>query len=38
MDRNHMAKAQAHRFLQKTSMDHTAKLVQTAQTDLDRGE
>lgn len=38
MDRNDMTEAQAHRFLQKTSMDNGAKLVQTAQMVLDSGE
>lgn len=35
MDRNGMTEAQAHRFLQKQSMDSGAKLVQTAQLVLD---
>lgn len=35
MDRNHMSEAQAHRFLQKTSMDTCSSMVQTAQRVLD---
>ncbi len=35
MDRNHMSEAQAHRFLQKTSMDTCSSMVQTAQRILD---
>lgn len=35
MDRNGMTEEQAHRFLQKKSMDHGAKLIQTAQLVLD---
>lgn len=35
MDRNHMSEAQAHRFLQKTSMDGCVTMVQTAQRILD---
>ena len=31
MDRNHMSESQAHRFLQKTSMDSCITMVQTAQ-------
>ena len=38
MDRNDMTEEQAHRFLQKTSMDNGAKLIQTAQLVLDSGE
>lgn len=38
MDRNGMTEAQAHRFLQKTSMDSRSKLVQTAQLVLDGAE
>ena len=35
MDRNGMTEEQAHRFLQKKSMDSGAKLLQTAQMVLD---
>lgn len=35
MDRNDMTEEQAHRFLQKKSMDSGAKLIQTAQMVLD---
>lgn len=38
MDRNGMTEEQAHRFLQKTSMDRGARLVQTAQLVLDSTE
>ena len=38
MDRNGMTEEQAHRFLQKTSMDKGAKLSQTAQMVLDSAE
>ena len=38
MDRNGMTEEQAHRFLQKTSMDSGARLVQTAQLVLDSEE
>ena len=38
MDRNGMTEEEAHRFLQKTSMDNGAKLVQTAQLVLDSAE
>ena len=38
MDRNGMTEEQAHRFLQKTSMDNGTKLLQTAQMVLDSGE
>ena len=35
MDRNHMTEEQAHRFIQKRSMDTGAKMVQTAMKILD---
>ena len=35
MDRHGMTEAQAHRFLQKKSMDSGAKLIQTAQLVLE---
>ena len=35
MNRNGMTEEQAHRFLQKKSMDSGAKLIQTAQLVLD---
>lgn len=35
MDRNHMSEEQAHRFIQKRSMDTGAKMVQTAMMILD---
>ena len=38
MERSGMSEAQAHRFLQKTSMDNSARLVQTAQMILDSAE
>ena len=38
MERSGMSEAQAYRFLQKTSMDHSARLVQTAQMILDSAE
>ena len=38
MDRNGMTEEQAHRFLQKTSMDNGTKLLQTAQMVLDSAE
>lgn len=38
MDRNDMTEEQAHRYLQKKSMDSGAKLVQTAQLVLDSTE
>ena len=38
MDRNGMTEEQAHRFLQKSSMDNGTKLLQTAQTVLDSAE
>ena len=38
MDRNGMTEEEAHRFLQKTSMDHGSKLIQTAQMVLDSGD
>ena len=38
MDRNGMTEEQAHRYLQKKSMDSGAKLVQTAQLVLDSAE
>ena len=38
MDRHGMTEEQAHRFLQKTSMDRGARLVQTAQLVLDSTE
>ena len=38
MDRSGMTEEQAHRFLQKTSMDHGTKLGRTAQMVLDRTE
>ena len=38
MDRNGMTEEQAHRYLQKKSMDSGAKLVQTARLILDGGE
>ena len=38
IDRNGMTEEQAHRFLQKTSMDHGTKLLQTAQMVLDSAE
>lgn len=38
MDRNGMSEEQAHRFLQKSSMDNGTKLLQTAQMVLDSAE
>ena len=38
MDRNGMSEEQAHRFLQKSSMDSGMKLIQTAQMVLDSAE
>ena len=38
MDRNGMTEEEAHRFLQKTSMDNSAKMLQTAQLVLDSAE
>ena len=38
MDRNGMTEEQAHRFLQKSSMDNGTKLLQTAQMVLDSAE
>ena len=38
MDRNDMTEEQAHRFLQKKSMDSGARLVQTAQLVLESGD
>ena len=38
MERSGMSEAQAHRLLQKTSMDNSARLVQTAQMILDSAE
>ena len=38
MDRNGMTEEEAHRFLQKTSMDHGSKLIQTAQMVLDSSD
>lgn len=38
MERSGMSEAQAYRFLQKTSMDNSARLVQTAQMILDSAE
>ena len=38
MERSGMSEAQAYRFLQKASMDHSARLVQTAQMILDSAE
>ena len=38
MDRNGMTEEQAHRYLQKKSMDSGAKLIQTAQQVLDSAQ